>query len=66
MYLEKDKYDYNEFRQLTSREYFYLKDRLEEEKEIKVKFMFEYEKKENKVDIFEDRLVTLEELLNLT
>jgi hypothetical protein len=58
--------DYNEFRQLTSKEYFYLKYKLEEEEEMKNKFKIEYEKRKNKVDIFEDRLVTLDELLNLT
>lgn len=58
--------DYNEFRQLTSREYFYLKYKLEEEKEMKNKFKIDYEKRKNKIDIFEDRLVTLDELLNLT
>ena len=66
MYLEKDKYDYNEFRQLTSKEYFYLKYKLEEEEEMKNKFKIDYEKRKNKIDIFEDRLVTLDELLKFT
>ncbi len=57
---------YNNYRQLTSKEYFYLKYKLEKEEESKNKFKVEYEKIKNKVDIFEDRLVTLDELLNLT
>ena len=57
---------YNNYRQLTSNEYFYLKYKLEEEEEMKNKFKFEYEKRKNKVDIFEDRLVTLDELLKFT
>ena len=58
--------DYNEFRQLTSKEYFYLKYKLEEEEEMKNKFKIDYEKRKNKIDIFEDRLVTLDELLKFT
>ena len=57
---------YNNYRQLTSKEYFYLKYKLEKEEESKNEFKIEYEKIKNKVDIFEDRLVTLDELLNLT
>ena len=58
--------DYNEFRQLTSREYFYLKYKLEKEEETKNKFKIDYKQRENKIDIFEDRLVTLDELLKFT
>ena len=58
--------DYNEFRQLTSKEYFYLKYKLEKEEEAKNKFKIDYKQRENKIDIFEDRLVTLDELLKLT
>ena len=65
MYLEKDKYNYNNYRQLTSKEYFYLKYKLEKEEESKNEFKVEYEKIKNKIDIFEDRLVTLDKLLKL-
>ncbi len=58
--------DYNEFRQLTSKQYFYLKYKLEKEEETKNKFKIDYKQRENKIDIFEDRLVTLDELLKLT
>ncbi len=57
---------YNNYRQLTTNEYFYLKYKLEKEEETKNKFKIDYEKRENKIDIFEDRLVTLDELLKLT
>ena len=57
---------YNNYRQLTSKEYFYLKYKLEEEEEMKNKFKIDYEKRKNKIDIFEDRLVTLDELLKFT
>ena len=58
--------DYNEFRQLTSKQYFYLKYKLEKEEETKNKFKIDYKQRENKIDIFEDRLVTLDELLKFT
>ena len=57
---------YNNYRQLTTNEYFYLKYKLEEEEEAKNKFKIDYEKRKNKIDIFEDRLVTLDELLKFT
>lgn len=57
---------YNNYRQLTTNEYFYLKYKLEEEEEMKNKFKIDYEKRKNKIDIFEDRLVTLDELLKFT
>ncbi len=57
---------YNNYRQLTTNEYFYLKYKLEKEEETKNKFKIDYEKRENKIDIFEDRLVTLDELLKFT
>ena len=47
-------------------QYFYLKYKLEEEEEMKNKFKIDYEKRKNKIDIFEDRLVTLDELLKFT
>lgn len=64
--MEKIIEQYNNYRQLTTNEYFYLKYKLEKEEETKNKFKIDYEKRENKIDIFEDRLVTLDELLNLT
>ena len=57
---------YNNYRQLTTNEHFYLKYKLEEEEEAKNKFKIDYEKRKNKIDIFEDRLVTLDELLKFT
>ena len=57
---------YNNYRQLTTNEYFYLKYKLEEEEEAKNKIKIDYEKRKNKIDIFEDRLVTLDELLKFT
>ena len=57
---------YNNYRQLTTNEYFYLKYKLEEEEEAKNKFKIDYKQRKNKIDIFEDRLVTLDELLKFT